>query len=252
MQGIQAWFGNAAKAIAAGTLFIAMGGFATALGRTAFWSLSSQDTATRQQLIDPLMFAVASLGVLMFGELLRFAYGAGQLRDVPAAAWRTFRGLWLGLVHALGLTRFRLRWLRLIALATLLAFLINLAVTWVLDIPADPTDARFLATDTLSPLARGIAFAVGGAPEEFLYRGPVLIAAALTSGMTSRKWRGAMVLGVLLASSALFGDSHPGLDNMLSAGLSGLIWGGLSLLTRSIWPALLSHALHNLIVGILT
>lgn len=57
--------------------------------------------------------------------------------------------------------------------------------------------------------------------------------------------------GVLLGASAIFAILHTGVEAQAIVASSSLIWGALALHTRSIRPATISHAMHNLAVGLL-
>lgn len=150
---------------------------------------------------------------------------------------------------ALGLTRLDARGCILAAGATALAFGVSVLVALAFG-SRDPADPRFLATAGMSPLEQGLTFAGAGPTEELLFRGPVLIVAALTLH-AGAWWRAGLVGSAALVSTAIFAALHPGLDGLVGAGLNGAIWCVLVLLTRSLWPAVISHSTHNLVVGLI-
>lgn len=253
MQGISREV-RAIAATASGTaLLVGTWGLLTALAQGAAWELGARTAFIAPSFAGPagmIAFAVAVLGM---GELLAYIESDLRLREIPRSVARSLRRIALVLFRALGIARFRRRDLVLAAMATTLALALNIVMAMLEGTPRAPDDPRYLATATLNPLEQGLVFALVGAPEELLLRGPVLIALALSARMASRWWRSSTVLAVLIATSAIFGALHPGgPGDMLSAGVSGLIWGALSLATRSIWPAAISHATHNLIVGLVT
>lgn len=252
MNGISRGVRATATAACAAVLLYGAWGFLTAVAQSAAWGIGARTAFVAPSFTGPATAIASSVAMLGMAELVTWAAENGRLRDIPSAIARSLRRITLGLVRALGLTRLTRRGMLLAALATVLALASNIGVNALVGLPTALDDPRYVATASLTPFDRGLVLALIGAPEELLLRGPVLITLALTAGTTSRGWRSAAVGGVLIATSLIFGALHPGLDNMISAAINGLIWGSLSLLTRSLWPAVLSHAAHNLVVGLIT
>lgn len=163
----------------------------------------------------------------------------GTLTRTQAATGRLLR--WGR--DALGLSRIDARGLLLAAGATTLTLGVSITVALTIATPS-PDDPRFLATAGMSPLERGLAFAGAGPSEELLFRGPLLLAAALTHTAGTR-WR------AVLISTATFAALHPGAAGLVSAGVNGAVWCALVLITRSLWPAVISHCVHNFATGLL-
>lgn len=88
--------------------------------------------------------------------------------------------------------------------------------------------------------------------EEWAFRAPLLFAAAASARLRSR-WaclRLPVVVTALLTASVTFGLIHAGFGalNVVTAAVSGLIWGWLALRARSIVPALVGHGLYNAVI----
>lgn len=120
--------------------------------------------------------------------------------------------------------------------------------------PPSGVDARFEAVGQAPAWAGGLYFAVVAAPwEEMLYRGPVILAAAYLLARTwPRCWRVVAVGGIWLVSSVYFGGGHLEFSqlNAVTATANGLLYGGLALVSRSLWPAVVAHGLHNFLAGV--
>lgn len=88
--------------------------------------------------------------------------------------------------------------------------------------------------------------------EEILFRGLGLSLWQFRDHVRDRRLRAALLGGVMLwyvvVSVALFGFSHAefGAWNVLSAATLGLVFFPLVLKTRSLWPAIVAHAMGNL------
>ena len=83
------------------------------------------------------------------------------------------------------------------------------------------------------------AWTLAAVGEEFVFRGYLLTRIARAFGGTRRAWIGA--LGI---TSALFGLGHvyQGTSGVISAGLSGLVFGVLYLATgRNLWVPMIAH-----------
>lgn len=85
-------------------------------------------------------------------------------------------------------------------------------------------------------------------PEEIRYRSVVLVAAAFAAAFIRTPWiRAVVVTGTLIGSSYVFGAAHASwsLLNAIDAGITGVIYGSASLITRSLWAGIIAHALYN-------
>lgn len=89
-------------------------------------------------------------------------------------------------------------------------------------------------------LALAIAV-VPGLCEEFMFRGVLL--EGLARSMSMKK--------ALFLSAALFGIAHMNLPQAFPTAVLGLVIGYLYLKTRSIWPSILYHTLHNALTVLL-
>lgn len=239
-------------------VFTALAGFAILLGLAnalqelsnaiAIWCLGANPpyiTPPTLAALVTIALALASGPAFIAVAELMIGPGPGVLARARAATLRLLR--WGS--RALGLTRLDARSLALAAGATALAFAVSWAVAFAFG-SRDPADPRFLATAGMSPLEQGLTFAGAGPTEELLFRGPVLIVAALTF-TAGTWWRAGLVGATALFSTAVFASLHPGLNGLVGAGLNGAIWCLLALLTRSLWPAVISHSTHNLVVGLI-
>lgn len=115
-----------------------------------------------------------------------------------------------------------------------------------------PSDARFDAVAASPEWVRPAFFAIyAPLPEELLYRGLLLaICAAATALVASRSIRAVVFVVALLGTSLIFGLAHIdwSLLNAASAAATGLVYGAAALVTRSLWPAVIGHALHNVLI----
>lgn len=80
--------------------------------------------------------------------------------------------------------------------------------------------------------------------EEALFRG-LLLRALLPAG------RGAGAAAAVLLSALAFGAFHYSLYKFLPTAALGAVLGALALFTRSLWPAVLGHAVNNAVVLLL-
>lgn len=216
----------------------------------------------RAMLIIALAFAPALVIVLWAIELgiLSTARPTGSVRGSIALARRRTR-VWVRIfVNHLGLAPCSRSQIARILLVGLLAGVLSYAVTLVATIlmpelaaTAGP-DARRDAIASAPPWVPALYFAIyAPAWEEVWYRGPLLLAVAAISWWGPRPaMNRVLVLLALAVSSVIFGTAH--LDwsvlNAVTATMSGLLYGGAALLTRSLWPAVIAHAVTNAAVGI--
>lgn len=85
-------------------------------------------------------------------------------------------------------------------------------------------------------------------PEELLYRAPVMAIAAIVIAITSRRRvRVAVIAMALIVISVVFGLAHLewSLANAVTATISGLVFGLVSVLTRTLWAGVAAHATFN-------
>lgn len=216
----------------------------------------------RAMLILAVAFAPALVIVLAAIELaiLSATRSSGSTqRDVARARRRT--RVWVRVfVHHLGLaprTREQIARILLVGLlAGVLSYASALAVTAALPELATTTgpDARRDAVASTPPWVPALYFAIyAPAWEEVWYRGLLLLTVAAISWWVPRPpMRRALVLVALAVSSVIFGTAH--LDwsvlNAMTATVSGLIYGAAAVLTRSLWPAVIAHAVTNAAVGV--
>jgi membrane protease YdiL (CAAX protease family) len=117
-----------------------------------------------------------------------------------------------------------------------------------------PTDARFEAVAGAPAWVPPVFFAVyAAAPEELLHRGLLLAVVAVVTASTTNRWvRVAVIVTALIATSWIFGLGHLGwsLLNAVSAGVTGAMFGAVAIATRSMWAAIVAHALFNVLVSI--
>lgn len=111
------------------------------------------------------------------------------------------------------------------------------------------TDARYEAMAGAPEWVPPVFFATyAPAPEELAYRGLLLAVCAIVLALTSNRWvRGAVVVTGLIGTSWLFGFAHLdwSLLNAVSAGVTGAVFGAVAIATRSLWAAIVAHALFN-------
>ena len=128
--------------------------------------------------------------------------------------------------------------------AILLAFLLQPAATWLQQTvtrlyPLDPLLREYLLglTGELSnPWPIFLAFALLPAVcEETAFRGFILT--GLRQGVSARN--------AVVFSALFFGLSHTILQQSITAFAAGLVLGTIALVTRSLWPCIAFHAVHN-------
>jgi membrane protease YdiL (CAAX protease family) len=75
----------------------------------------------------------------------------------------------------------------------------------------------------------------------------LLAVAAVALRSSSRRTQVAVMLIMLILTSAWFGSSHLSYStaNAVTAGVEGLIFGTLAVQQRSIWPAVIAHSAMN-------
>lgn len=117
------------------------------------------------------------------------------------------------------------------------------------------TDARYEAMAGAPAWAPPAFFAIyAPAPEELVFRGLLLVAVAVVMASTSNRWvRVGVVVAALVGTSWVFGlvHLHWSLLNAVSAGVTGAIYGVVAIATRSLWAAIVAHALFNALAFIL-
>lgn len=131
---------------------------------------------------------------------------------------------------------------------------ILLAMVPALAASVPPTDARYEAMSGTPAWVPAVFFATySPAPEEIFYRGTLLVAIALVAALTANRWvRGAVAVVALIVTSWMFGLVHLdwSLLNAVSAGITGAMYGVVAIATRSLWAAIVAHALFNALVFI--
>ena len=117
-------------------------------------------------------------------------------------------------------------------------------------------DARYVAVSNAPGLAGALYFAIAAPPpEETMYRGLLLLIAAAATWWCRTPGPRRLIIGAaLVLTSAHFGYIHLewSQSNALMAATSGLAYGAAALWGRSLWAAVLDHALYNFAVGALT
>lgn len=132
-------------------------------------------------------------------------------------------------------------------------YLLGLVPVLAESVPA--TDARVEAMGGAPAWVPAVFFATyAAAPEEIAYRGALLVAVAVVGASTSNRWVcGIVTVAALVGTSWVFGLVHLdwSLLNAVSAGVTGAIFGAVAIATRSLWAAIVAHALFNALVFIL-
>lgn len=136
-----------------------------------------------------------------------------------------------------------------INVANLLMLVPGLADT----VPA--TDARYDAVAMAPRWVAPVFFAIySPAAEELFYRGMLLGVCAIAAvTIRSRSIRIIVVISALLSSSFLFSfvHLHWSLANAAAAAATGLIYGTIAVLVRSLWAPIIAHALYNALIFLL-
>lgn len=211
----------------------------------------------------PAAFLVLSTGLML---VVLFIVST-RMRGVPRPRRRRrilarTRTLLLRLLHdVLGLVHIgRRRILSAIGLgitggfaAIGVAHLLLLVPGLVDTVPA--TDARNDAVAAAPGWVAPVFFATySPAPEELIYRGMLLAVCAVAAAtIRSRSIRVTVVISALLSSSLVFGMAHLdwSLANAASAAATGLIYGGLAVVVRSLWAPIIAHGLYNALIFLL-
>lgn len=202
------------------------------------------------------VFVVLSIAFVLEG-LLGAYKGRPQLRAVG----RRLRW-WLGVFIAhLGLLPDRRRVARTLAAGTAAA-VASLAIAYAIALvpgieKIDHTqDERYVAVANAPGLAGALYFAIAAPPpEETMYRGLLLLTAAAAAWWCRTPAARRLIIGAaLVLTSAHFGYIHLewSQSNALMAAVSGVAYGAAALWSRSLWTAVLAHAMYNFAVGALT
>lgn len=132
-------------------------------------------------------------------------------------------------------------------------YLLGLVPVLAESVPA--TDARVDAMVDAPEWVPAVFFATyAPVAEEISYRGALMAAVAVVVASTSNRWiRGTITAAALLGTSWVFGLAHLdwSLLNAVSAGVSGAIFGVVAIASRSLWAAIVAHALSNALAFIL-
>jgi membrane protease YdiL (CAAX protease family) len=196
------------------------------------------------------LFIVFYIGLVEHGT--RGSFRALARRSIRALAQRS-----MSLFGILGVRRSPLQalaaiWLGLAggALAIGLEYLVLFTVRFP---PSTASDTRAAAIAGVGPITGGAFLALHAAFwEEALWRGLLLLAvAAIALRWSSRRTQLATTVILLVVVSSMFGYTHQTFStaNTVTAGVSGLIYGALALHERSLWPAVIAHAVVNFAVG---
>jgi len=240
-----------AKAIEAFAVWVAMFLLAAALTVNLAAALPGVVPFERSNgllLVQGILIAAVAAGVLFMSSGLRakaptLGRAVARLSELSAN---------------LGLHRPRLRWYGLLAAGGLTAVAAVITGEVLVRVPAlaetaAGTDARIDALADAPRWAGSLYLAIySPLPEELIYRGLLLlVVGGYLARFRSASVRRVTVVLALVAMSTIFGMHHLGwsLLNAVSAGVHGLMYGAIALWTRSLWPAVLAHTLHNLWVG---
>ena len=132
-------------------------------------------------------------------------------------------------------------------------YLLGLVPVLAESVPA--TDARVGAMIDAPGWVPAVFFATyAPVAEEIGYRGALMVAVAVGAASTSNRWvRGTITAAALIGTSWVFGLVHLdwSLLNAVSAGVSGVIFGVVAIASRSLWAAIVAHALFNALAFIL-
>lgn len=224
-----------------------------ALDTLASWGTILPGVGIELQEPPPILGAVRtmiSLGILLglvsvLLSGLSMRYGAHALNDAVKATVSVL-GLRAPATRILGLT---------LTGATVggITYWIKVVIVRHISIPSTGVDVHSAAVQGAEPWVAGLYFALFAPSEELLYRGPLLALGFVVSQRLSNRGRGRWVLvsAILVMVSLAFGAAHVphSLGNAVTAGVSGLIYGGVALATRSLWPAVVAHAVGNFLVG---
>lgn len=158
------------------------------------------------------------------------------------------RASWATFARAL-VARPRARWLILGVLGGVLTWVVVIAL-----LPLLPTPEADLRTEALAgadPFVRSLwAAVISPLPEEVLYRGPLVVLAALVRTHATRPaTRTAILISGAVVSTVIFGFAHLGwsVANFVATLILGAVCSALTLGSRSLWPAVVAHAVYNAI-----
>lgn len=208
--------------------------------------------------IGVLGVSMAAIAVVMLNLVAWEPPLRRRARRVLSRAWALFRRL---LRDVFGLAFISGRRLAVaVGLGVIAAFvafgagyLLGLVPVLAEGVPA--TDARVEAMGGAPAWVPAVFFATyAAAPEEIAHRGALLVAVAVVAASTSKRWvRGIVTVAALIGTSWVFGLVHLdwSLLNAVSAGVTGAIFGVVAIATRSLWAAIVAHALFNALVFIL-
>lgn len=196
---------------------------------------------------DPVLAWPLAFYVVLFLTL------AIMLQIPTGTSWPRLADTWRRFVRALGLVGPPGRGWAVLA-AGVLGVVVSVALSRaLLEIPAlgasATVDSRHTAVAEAPAWVGGLYFALRGVPaEEVLYRGTLLLAAhGIRLSVRARGARIASLTVLLVFTSVWFGWSHLewSLANAVTAGAAGLVYGGMALWLRSLWPSMIAHAGHN-------
>lgn len=211
----------------------------------------------------PAAFLVLSIGLMLTVAVIVSA----RMRNVPRSRRRRriiarTRTLLVRLLHdVLGLVPIGRRPLLAAILlgfagalvALVVAYLVSLVPGLADTVPA--SDARYDAVAMTPRWVAPVFFAIyAPAAEELIYRGMLLAVCAIAAvTIRSRSIRIIVVITALLSSSFLFGivHLHWSLANAAAAAATGLIYGTIAVLVRSLWAPIIAHALYNALIFLL-
>lgn len=142
-------------------------------------------------------------------------------------------------------------WVPLSVAAGLVALGVAVAVRWALAAQGwsdPPPDGPVRAATEDAPLWGQVllAFVLTSLPEELIFRGVLL-------GYLARRPAGPSRFGgvaAVLVTSALFGLLHlpQGTGAAVQTSVSSLLFGALAVRYGSVWPAVVAHGTHNVVV----
>lgn len=122
----------------------------------------------------------------------------------------------------------------------------------VLRATPPPLPEEIVANAERSATTGGVALqVVHAAAEEAVFRSLIVGFGLAVALLVSCRWgRRAVLAMVILVSGVAFGLLHQahGMTNVISAGVSGVVYAWMVVLSRSLWPAIAAHAGFNVIV----
>ena len=184
------------------------------------------------------LFPETEAGLLYSGAMTKLILCAVLLMIL----WR------FGWLSAAGIARFR-------GIKTWPAIAMILIYHLVINLYAFTGEISTVTSNSPLGLANLVYYLPASLFEEILFRGLILLAMLLAWGETRRG-----VAKAVLFSSLFFGLIHlfnlaeipldVVLLQVLGAGMLGILWAALTLITHSLWPAILLHWLTNAAVNI--